>query len=115
MSPARTVWSPLRGDVPREPCPVERSAAPAAFAEPSVADPFVDEPLFDDPLFAEPFVADPRFDDPLPADPFSAVGALPEAPARVEQVGHAPHPCERWTLVATAICCSLVARSAVGA
>lgn len=108
------------GAVPREPCPVERSAAPAAFEEPFVADPFVGEPPFEDPLFAEPFAAgpfwaEPPFDDPLPADPFSAAGAPPEAPARVEQVGHAPHPWERWTLVATAICCALVARSAVGA
>ncbi|WP_353962849.1 hypothetical protein [Streptomyces sp. NBC_01275] len=49
------------------------------------------------------------------AEPEPAEGALPEAPARAEQVGHAPHPWDCWTLVATDICCALVAWSAVDA
>jgi hypothetical protein len=51
----------------------------------------------------------------LGASAFCPAGALPYAPARAAQVGHAPHPCARWTFAATAICCPLLARSAVDA
>ncbi len=47
--------------------------------------------------------------------PDEAAGALPLAPARTEQTGHAPHPWARWTLLATAICADLDAWSAVAA
>jgi hypothetical protein len=53
--------------------------------------------------------------DPEPAELPEEAGAPPYAPARAEQVGHAPHPCARWTLVAMAICADLEALSAVDA
>src|SRR5690606_41518552 len=36
-------------------------------------------------------------------------------PSLREQAGHAPQPCDFWTFIAMAICCSRVARSARGA
>ncbi|EMF51243.1 hypothetical protein SBD_6948 [Streptomyces bottropensis ATCC 25435] len=56
-----------------------------------------------------------RVDPVAAASAEGAPGALPAAPARREQVGHAPQPWARWTLVATAICWAREARSAVAA
>ena len=48
-------------------------------------------------------------------EPAPTKSTTKSAPARAEQVGQAPQPCARCTLVATAICCSRLARSAVAA